>query len=113
MIKITENLDELKREIASLNKDIEIDRIVNIDLPFIESQKEFTVINIPSYGGEKNNNIIFIIEKKVFVYTSINLKKFERKFEKIIKKKNGESTVSIFMLLKSILKIIYYNDLSR
>ncbi len=104
MIKITENIGELKKEIDKLNRDIAIDEILIIDLPFIDGQKDFTVINIPSYNAETNNNLIFVCGEKVLVFTPVRTRKLEEKFEKLLNKKNGESTVSIFMLLKSILK---------
>jgi len=104
VIKVIENLDNLKKEIANLNKEFEIEQIISIDLPFIDSQSNFTILNIPSYGDGNQNNLIFVADEKILVYTPVKTVNFEKKFEKIIKKKHGQSTISIFMLLKSILK---------
>ncbi|MDO8641844.1 MAG: hypothetical protein Q7R33_09995 [Nitrosarchaeum sp.] len=104
MIKFSDSLDELKKEIAELDIGIEIDEIVKIDLPFIESQSNFTIINIPSYGHENSSNLIFTKKDQVLICTSTKQIKIEKKFEKIMKKKQGESTITIFILLKSILK---------
>ena len=104
MIKVVENVEDLKKEIAKLNRDVEIDRILSIDLPFIDSKDNFTIINIPSYGKENQNNIILVADEKILMYTPFKISNFDKKFEKLIKKKHGQSTITIFMLLKSILK---------
>ncbi len=104
MIKITENIDELKKEIAELNKEVDVDQILRIDLPFIDSQSNFTFLHIPSYGIESPSNLIFVAGEKILLYTPVRTRKLEKKHEKLINKKHGESTISIFMLLKSILK---------
>ena len=104
MIKLAENLEELKKELTEINKEAEIDKILGIDLPFMESQNDFTVMNIPSYGGENQSNFIFIADNKVLLYTPFNSKKHDKKLEKLLTRKKGESTISIFVLLRSILK---------
>ncbi|MEK6895339.1 MAG: hypothetical protein AABX48_02360 [Nanoarchaeota archaeon] len=104
MIKITANLDELKKEIAELHIDVDINEIVRIDLPFIDSQDKFTIIHIPSYDKDNSSNIIFVAGQNILICSAIMNGKIEKKYEKITKKKQGESTVSIFILLKSILK---------
>ena len=104
MIKLAENLEELKKELTEINKEAEIDKILGIDLPFMESQSDFTVMNIPSYGGENQSNFVFISDNKVLLYTPFNGKKHDKKLEKLLTRKKGESTISIFVLLRSILK---------
>jgi len=104
VIKLAENLEELKKELTEINKEAEIDKILGIDLPFMESQSDFTVMNIPSYGGENQSNFVFISDNKVLLYTPFNGKKHDKKLEKLLTRKKGESTISIFVLLRSILK---------
>ena len=104
MIKILENAAELKKEIAQLGKEVAIDEILRIDLPFIESQPLFTVLNIPSYGQDRAHNILFVAQDKTFVVSGVTTIKIEKKFEKFLKKKHGETTIGIFILLKAILK---------
>ncbi len=104
MRKFIENLPELKKEISDLGIDVEINEILKIDLPFIDSQSNFTIINIPSYNNEYGGNLIFVKNEKILILSSFNLNKIEKKLEKVMAKKHGESTVSIFLLLKSILK---------
>ena len=104
MIKLAENLEELKKELTEINKEVEIDKILGIDLPFMESQNDFTVMNIPSYGMENQSNFVFIADNKVLLYTPFNSKKHDKKLEKLLTRKKGESTISIFVLLRSILK---------
>ena len=104
MIKFTYNLEDFKREMENLKIDIAIEEIVRIDLPFMESQSNFTIMNIPPYGNEGSTNLIFVSKGNTIIYSSPNFPKMERKFEKLLKKKYGESTISIFLLLKSVLK---------
>lgn len=104
MTKVIADLEGLKKEIAEVNKDVEIDKVIRIDLPFIDSQEDFTILNIPSYGGDLHNNIIFVAKDRVLLYSPMNSRKIDKKFEKVAKKKHGESTVEIFSLLKSVLK---------
>lgn len=104
MIKILKTLEEIKKEISDFNKEIDLDQILRIDLPFVDSQDDFTIMSIPAYGSEKTANIIFVSEKEILVYTPANTKKPEKKFEDILEKKNGESTIIMFMLLKAVLK---------
>ncbi len=106
MIKILESLNELKKEVTDLDIGMEIEEIVKIDLPFIESQSNFTILNIPSYANENQSqsNLIFITKNQVLICASVKSIKIEKKFERLMKRKQGESTISIFILLKSILK---------
>jgi len=104
MIKIIDDLNNLKEGIKNREIDVEIDDIIKIDLPFLESQSKFTIINIPSYNNDKGGNIIIVNESDILVWSSLNFNKIDKKFERINKKKNGESTLAIFFLLKSILK---------
>jgi len=104
MISFIQSLDELKEEIKELDLELELNDIIKIDLPFIDSYDNFTIINVPSYGTQKNESIVIITKKKILVYSSLKSIKTEKKFEKLILKKNGESTINIYLVLKSILK---------
>ncbi len=108
MIKNVESVEELRKEIAELNLGVEVEQILNIDLPFMDSQENFTVINIPSYTSENKYNFIFVHVDKVLIYSPLKNGKLDKKFEKAMKKKNGESTVSILSHLKAILKNYSY-----
>lgn len=103
MIKVVDKLEDLKGEVSQLDLGIDLEEVIRIDLPFIDSQDKFTIINIPSYGKEQTN-IMILTENKVLLYSAVNSLKVDKKYDKIIKKKRGEGTVSIFLLLKSILK---------
>jgi hypothetical protein len=104
MIKFFKTIEELKKEILERNKELDLEQILRIDLPFVESQEGFTIMSIPAFGPEKLGNIVFISDKEILVHTTVNTKKIEKKFEDLMKKKNGESTITLFMLLKAILK---------
>jgi len=104
MIKLIQSLDELKEEIKQLNIELELNDIIKIDLPFIDSYENFTIINVPSYGTGEHESIVIVTEKKILVYSSLKPAKTEKKFERLIQKKHGESSVNIYLILKSILK---------
>lgn len=104
MIKSTDNIEEVKKEVTKLKIGVAIDELIRIDFPFMESQSNFTIINIPSYGSESTANLIFSAKNKTLIYSFLKSLKIDKKSEQLIKKKHGESTISIFLLLKSILK---------
>jgi len=104
MIKFVKDIEELKKEISEINNSIDIGSLLNIDLPFFETQEDFTVISIHSYNKNFPNNLIFISKENVIIYALEENFKIEKKFLKILKKKYGESTVYIFLLLKLIMK---------
>src|SRR3989344_1080789 len=95
MIKNIENIEELKEEISRLKKEVDINQILAIDTPFIDSHSDFAVINIPSYGHQ-GHNLIFMADDKILMFSSGNGKEMNKKF--------GRSTISIFMLLRAVLK---------
>jgi len=103
MIKNIENIEELKEEISRLKKEVDINQILAIDTPFIDSHSDFAVINIPSYGHQ-GHNLIFMADDKILMFSSGNGKEIDKKYERIMNKKFGRSTISIFMLLRAVLK---------
>jgi len=104
MLIRTTGFEELKKEVELINSEIKIEDIVKIDLPFIESGDDFSVVSIPSYGiseDDKKDNIIFVSGKKVIEFTSLKRNKVDKKFSNLEKRKNGECTISLFLLLKN------------
>ncbi len=103
MIKIFSDLEEFKKEVREINKEINLDHILNLDFPFLESENGFTLMNLPLYREEQKNSV-FVSGDKVLVYSSIDIEKFESKFKKALKRKHGESTVVIYHILKNVFK---------
>lgn len=104
MIKNIESVEELKKEVGELNLEADVDAVLNLDLPFMDAQEEFTIINIPSYISENKHNFIFFHKSKTLVYSPLKNGKLDKKLDKASKKKNGESTIAILQNLKAILK---------
>jgi len=104
MIIFVKNIEELKKEMAEFNGSLDIDSLLKLDLPFIQSQEEFTIISLQSYNKDFPTNLIFVTKNKIIVLAPEEKIKFEKKFQKILKRKFGESTVSIFLVLKLIIK---------
>lgn len=103
VIKIFKDLEELKKEVKEINKEINLDHILGLDFPFLESENGFTLMNLPLYREEQKNSV-FVSGDKVLVYSSIDIERFESKFKKMFKRKHGESTVVIYHILKNIFK---------
>jgi len=104
MIKFVKSVGELKKEISEINSNVEIESLLNIDLPFFENQEDFAVISIHSYNNSFPKNLIFITKDNLIIHAPEENFKIEKKFQKIMKKKYGESTVYLFVLLKLIMK---------
>lgn len=104
MIKITNSLDEFKKEAAKIKEGINIDSILNLEFPFIEPENNFFLMNIPYYDKEKPNNLLVIGKKEILLYSGINFGNYTKNYKKILSKKYGESTVMIILLIKQILK---------
>lgn len=108
MIKEISEVEELKKEIGALNSSVDVEAVLKIDLPFIDSQKDFTIINIPSYISENKCNFIFTSKSTTLIYSPLKTNVAEKKFAKTRKNKNGESTVAILLNLKAVLKNYSY-----
>lgn len=104
MIKIFSNLEDFKREITQIKRQIDIDSIIKLDFPFFEYEDNFAIINIPYYNSESQNNIALIYKKDIFIYTGINFNNYKKNYKDILNKKYGESTVILLLLIKHIIK---------
>ena len=102
MVVVCENIEEIANEIKKTHSDIELDKIISLDFPFLNNEQEFTLISIPSYGELKHNFIY--ASKKIFVLSIAKVSGFENNFKQIINKKYGKSTVAILLVLKSVLR---------
>lgn len=102
MIIRVEDIEKLSEHIKNEDHEISLDKVASIDYPFLESNDEFTLLSVPAYH-EKKNNIVFICDK-TYIMTQEDIGNIESRFKTQLKKKHGESTVSILLLLKAIVK---------
>ncbi len=102
MISKYTTLEQLSEHINKENQDIHIENIAAIDFPFLDSQQDYTILSVPSYNEHKHN-IVFVC-KNTYILSPESIQNIEVKFKTQIKKKHGESTISILVLLKAILK---------
>jgi len=100
MIVRCEDLQRLSEYIEKSKKIISLDKIIAIDYPFLDSDDSFTLLSVPSYHEQKNN-IIFVCED-TYILTPEAIQNIESKPQ--VKRKYGESTVSILLLLKAVIK---------
>lgn len=103
MIKIFDDLDEFKKDVLA-ESEIDLESVLKFDIPFLENEENFTLLNVPSYNSESQQNVIFATREKTLVYSKIKYGKYDEKYRKVLKRKNGESSVLIFLTLKSVLK---------
>ncbi len=104
MIKFFNNLKEFKKEVLSLNLEIELDAIIDLDFTFFEIHDKYTLLNISDYDPVNPKNILLISKKHILVYSNKNFNNYKKNFKNIIKKPYGETSVIILLLLKNILK---------
>lgn len=104
MIKFFKTLDEFKKEVDSLNLSVNFEKVTNIDFTFFEHGEEFILIYVPDYDTFNPENLLLVHKKDVYIYTTKNFNHYEKSFGLVLKKPFGESTVSILLLLKGILK---------
>ena len=102
MVVVCESIEKITEEIRKKSRDVDLEKILTLDFPFLTNENKFTLLSIPSYG-EKKNNLVYISDK-VFVFSIANFNGFENKFRQTINKKYGRSTFAILLVLKSILK---------
>jgi len=102
MIVRCETLENLSEHIKKEKHAISLDKIASIDHPFLDSDETFTLLSVPSYHEHKNN-IVFICED-TYLLTPELIQNVESKFKTQLKHRHGESTVSILLLLKAVLK---------
>ncbi|MSS74256.1 hypothetical protein EXS72_01300 [Candidatus Pacearchaeota archaeon] len=102
MIIKCENFLDMSEHMKKENQNIQLDKILAIDFPFLDANSEFTILSVPSYHEQKNN--VVFIKNDVFVLTPESIQNIETKFKTQLKKKYGQSTVVILLLLKAVLK---------
>lgn len=112
MIKNFNDFDIFKKEIALIEPIISIDSLVSLDLPYMEEHEKGIVLMIPNYDLEKSKIFLFLSENKIFIFSKEALNDYEKKFQKILKKHYGESTIITFLFLKEIVKK-YFREFER
>ena len=102
MVVVCGGVEEFANEIKKTRSEIELDKIISLDFPFLTNEHNSTFISIPSYGELKRN--LIYSSKKVFVLSIARIAGFENNFKQTIKKKYGKSTIAILIVLKAILR---------
>ncbi len=102
MIIKCESLEKLSEHILKENHSISLGKVTSLDYPFLDTDSSFTLLSVPSYHEQKNN-IVFVCDH-TYMLTAATIQNVESKFKNQLKKKHGESTISILLLLKAVLK---------
>ena len=106
MVVVCESVEDITKRINREHKEIELEKIIILDFPFLTNEKKFTLISLPSYGEQKNN--IIYVSKGIFVLSIAKIPPFNNNFKKIINKKYSKSTITILSVLKAVLKNYSY-----
>lgn len=104
MINIFNNIEEFKEGIKKAGIERDIDSVLKLDLPFFEKQEKFILIFLPTYNQNNSKEIIIVSKKQIIVFSSHKFNDYEKKYKATLKKKNWESTLMIFLVLKNVLK---------
>ncbi len=104
MIKFFTKIPDFKKELKEEDINIPIGSILNLDFPFVENRKNFTVITVPDYSSEDSENVIVMTKDRVLVFSGKDLNPAGKNFKDVIKKRYGESTIVTFLLLKNVVK---------
>jgi len=104
MIKIFRKLEEFKEEMKIAGIERDLYSVFNLDMPFFERQSKFILMSLPIYDEENSKIVLLISKKHVLVFSSKNLHDYEKNYRQTLKKKHGESTVFMFLALRSAMK---------
>jgi hypothetical protein len=97
-------IEDIKEAIVAIRPEVDFTGVLGLDFPFMNYEDEFTLVHVPSYNGENPHNVVFISKEEIFVYSPARLDALEQKYKTVLKKKHGESTTVLFLVLKSVLK---------
>jgi len=104
MIKFFDSFEKFKKVVSSLDLKADLDRVQDLDFPFFDKQKKYTLIAIPVYNLIRPQHIVLLSKKKVFVYSDFNFNDYQKSYKEVITKPYGESTAITLVLLKNILR---------
>lgn len=104
MIKFFTDIEDFKKGVDSLDIDINIDAVLDLDLSFFENYEKYTLISIPDYDLFNPENVLLISKDYTLVYSNKNFNNYLKSYKQILKKSYGESTVITLLLLKNVLK---------
>jgi Mg2+ and Co2+ transporter CorA len=102
MAILCESLDDFVKRAREKGASVSIERVTNLDYPFLDNEEHFTLISIPSYHEQKQN--LLFLGAETFAFSKIPFGQFETKFKQLLKKKHGESTAITLVVLRAILK---------
>ena len=104
MIKFFTSVEDFKKEASSIGEITNVDKILELDFPFLDKQQKYALLNIPIYQDGQQQNLVLLSKKLVLVYSDFTFKGYEKHFKDVLKKPYGESTVISFLILKQVLK---------
>ena len=65
---------------------------------------KISILYFPLYLEKNGKCLVLISKKNVMVYSGINFNHYDKEQKALLSKQNGESTVTTFLMLKSIIK---------
>ena len=103
MMRLFENIEELKNALISSKIERDIDSVLKLELPFFDYDDKLSIIYFPLYG--ENVKILAAITKRdIFVCAPFNVNNSLKKYKHLLKKSGGESTLITFLMLRATLK---------
>lgn len=103
MIEFFHDKEAFKQRVIGLKIGFDIDGVLKLDFPFFDKQKNFAVLSVPRYNGAEDHETVLFTKKKILMYSQLKFSN-NKDSKEISKKKFGESTMIIFLMLKNTLK---------
>ena len=86
MIKFFTSIQDFKKEASSIGDMTNVDKILELDFPFLDKQQKYALLNIPIYQDGRQQNLVLLSKKLVLVYSDFTLKVYEKHFKDVLKK---------------------------
>lgn len=107
MLSITKSIDEFLAKTKRFGLNQRLTEMAKLEFPFLEHYKQCTLMSIPTFIPALQPNLILASKKGTFVCSPESFDEHKSLIASYKKKKFGQSTIIIFLLLKKILK--HYN----
>jgi len=104
MIHSFTKLEDLKKALDSAKIKRDVNSLLKLELPFFDYQDKVSILYFPMYGENDGKCLIVISKKDIFVYAPASFGNYRKSYKQLLLKKNGESTIMTFLMLKFILK---------
>ena len=99
-----DNIDAFSKAVETLGFTLDFSSVIELNTDFTESSDKYLLCNVKEYGADDLNNLLFLTEKKAYIYSKDRLRpQAIQAFEDVLAKPFGKSTVLCFLTLNKVL----------